>query len=68
MRRAIDSTKPDDFPPNIKAIFKRQAPCSGDLEETTTELLYREALVAALFAGEVIAGSHIAAMAFILLR
>ena len=25
MRRAIDSTKPDDFPPNIQAIFRRQA-------------------------------------------
>jgi ADP-ribose pyrophosphatase len=46
----------------------RQAPDSGDLEESAIVLLDREALVDALFAGEVIAGSHIAAMAFTLLR
>jgi ADP-ribose pyrophosphatase len=47
---------------------RRQAPCSGDLEEAVVELLDRDALVAALVAGEIVAGSHIATMALVLLR
>ena len=46
----------------------RQAPCSGDLEEAVIELLDRDALIAALFAGQIVAGSHIATMALVLLR
>src|SRR5664279_4413158 len=38
MRRAIDTTKADDFPPNVQAIFKRQAPCSAWLNQELLEI------------------------------
>jgi uncharacterized protein (TIGR00369 family) len=38
MRRAIDPTKPDDFPPNVQAIFKRAAPCSAWLNQELLEI------------------------------
>ncbi len=38
MRRAIDSTKPDEFPPNVQAIFKRAAPCSAWLNQELLEI------------------------------
>jgi len=38
MRRAIDRTKPDDFPPNVQAIFKRAAPCSAWLNQELLEI------------------------------
>jgi uncharacterized protein (TIGR00369 family) len=38
MRRAIDKTKPDDFPPVIQAIFKRAAPCSAWLNQELLEI------------------------------
>jgi ADP-ribose pyrophosphatase len=46
---------------------KRQEPCSGDLEESVVELLSREELVAAVRNGEVITGSHLAAVAVAML-
>jgi len=45
MRRAIDSTKPDDFPPNIQAIFRRQAPCSAWLKQELLEVDVEEGWV-----------------------
>ena len=45
MRRAIDKTKPDDFPPNIQAIFKRQAPCSAWLNQDLLEVDVEEGWV-----------------------
>jgi uncharacterized protein (TIGR00369 family) len=38
MRRVIDKTKPEDFPPNIQAIFKRAAPCSAWLNQELLEI------------------------------
>ena len=38
MRRTIDKSKPDDFPPNIQAIFKRAAPCSAWLNQELLEI------------------------------
>ncbi len=38
MRRAIDKSKPEDFPPNIQAIFKRAAPCSAWLNQELLEI------------------------------
>jgi uncharacterized protein (TIGR00369 family) len=38
MRRAVDSTKPDEFPPNVQAIFKRAAPCSAWLNQELLEI------------------------------
>jgi uncharacterized protein (TIGR00369 family) len=38
MRRAIDSRKPDDFPPVIQAIFRRAAPCSAWLKQELLEI------------------------------
>ena len=38
MRRVIDKTKPDDFPPNVQAIFKRAAPCSAWLNQELLEI------------------------------
>jgi ADP-ribose pyrophosphatase len=46
---------------------KQQEPCSGDLEEATVELLTRAQLVAAIRNGEVITGSHLAALALAML-
>jgi len=38
MRRVIDKTKPDDFPPNVQAIFRRAAPCSAWLNQELLEV------------------------------
>jgi uncharacterized protein (TIGR00369 family) len=38
MRRAIDKSKPEDFPPNVQAIFKRAAPCSAWLNQELLEI------------------------------
>src|SRR5258708_38829335 len=38
MRRAIDKTKADEFPPNVQAIFKRSAPCSAWLNQELLEI------------------------------
>jgi uncharacterized protein (TIGR00369 family) len=38
MRRAIDKTKPDEFPPNVQAIFRRAAPCSAWLNQDLLEI------------------------------
>ncbi len=45
----------------------RQQPSSGDLEEPVLELLDRPALLAAVHRGEVVASSHLAAIALALL-
>ncbi len=45
MRRAIDKTKPDEFPPNIQAIFKRAAPCSAWLNQDLLEVDLEEGWV-----------------------
>lgn len=45
MRRAIDTAKPDDFPPNIQAIFRRQAPCSAWLKQELLEVDVEEGWV-----------------------
>ena len=51
-----------------RGVVKRQEPFSGDLEDSTVELLDRKSLIAALRHGEVIAGSHVAALALALLK
>ena len=38
MRRVIDKSKPEDFPPNVQAIFKRAAPCSAWLNQELLEV------------------------------
>ena len=38
MRRVIDKTRPEDFPPNVQAIFKRAAPCSAWLNQELLEV------------------------------
>jgi uncharacterized protein (TIGR00369 family) len=45
MRRTIDKTKPDEFPPNIQAIFKRAAPCSAWLNQELLEIDVEEGWV-----------------------
>ena len=45
MRRTIDKTKPDEFPPNIQAIFKRVAPCSAWLNQELLEIDVEEGWV-----------------------
>ncbi len=50
-----------------RQAVKRQEPCSGDLEDAVVELLTHEALVAAVRRGEVITGSHLAALAIVML-
>jgi ADP-ribose pyrophosphatase len=50
-----------------RRAVKRQQPCSGDLEEAAVELLTRDQLVAAMRRGEVVTGSHLAALAVALL-
>lgn len=50
-----------------RQVVKRQEPCSGDLEDAIVELLTRDQLVAAVRNGEVITGSHLAALAIVML-
>lgn len=50
-----------------RQVVKRQAPCSGDLEDAIVVLLTRDQLVAAVHNGEVITGSHLAALAIVML-
>jgi ADP-ribose pyrophosphatase len=50
-----------------RQAVKRQEPCSGDLEDAIVELLTREQLIAAVRSGEVITGSHLAAVAVAML-
>ncbi|HEY0106926.1 MAG TPA: PaaI family thioesterase [Rhizomicrobium sp.] len=38
MRRVVDKTKPEDYPPNVQAIFRRQAPCSAWLNQELLEV------------------------------
>ena len=38
MRRAIDPTKAEDYPPSIQAILKRRAPCSAWLNQELLEI------------------------------
>jgi len=38
MRRIVDSSKPEDYPPNIQAILKRRAPCSVWLNQEILEI------------------------------
>lgn len=38
MRRAIDPSKPEEYPPNIQAILKRRAPCSAWLNQDVLEI------------------------------
>src|SRR6202000_3502446 len=45
MRPDSDSTHPDDFPPNIQAIFRRQAPCSAWLKQELLEVDVEEGWV-----------------------
>src|SRR4029077_8062402 len=45
MRRAIDRTKADEFPPNVQAIFKRAAPCSAWLNQDLLEIDVEEGWV-----------------------
>src|SRR5882672_268362 len=45
MRRAIDKTKADEFPPNVQAIFKRAAPCSAWLNQELLEIDVEEGWV-----------------------
>ena len=45
MRRVVDKTKPEDFPPNVQAIFKRQAPCSAWLNQELLEVDVEEGWV-----------------------
>jgi ADP-ribose pyrophosphatase len=50
-----------------RGASKLQEPCSDDLEEAILEFLTREQLIAAVHNGEVIATSHLAAIALALL-
>ena len=45
MRRAIDKSKADEFPPNVQAIFKRAAPCSAWLNQELLEVDVEEGWV-----------------------
>jgi uncharacterized protein (TIGR00369 family) len=45
MRRAIDKSKPEDYPPNVQAIFKRAAPCSAWLGQELLEVDVEEGWV-----------------------
>lgn len=45
MRRVIDRTKPEDFPPNVQAIFKRPGPCSAWLNQELLEVDVEEGWV-----------------------
>jgi acyl-coenzyme A thioesterase 13 len=45
MRRVIDKTKPEEFPPNVQAIFRRAAPCSAWLNQELLEVDVEEGWV-----------------------
>lgn len=45
MRRVIDKSKADEFPPNVQAIFKRAAPCSAWLNQELLEVDVEEGWV-----------------------
>lgn len=45
MRRVIDKSKADEFPPNIQAIFRRAAPCSAWLKQELLEVDVEEGWV-----------------------
>ncbi|HUJ03516.1 MAG TPA: PaaI family thioesterase [Rhizomicrobium sp.] len=38
MRRSIDPSKAEEYPPNIQAILKRRAPCSAWLNQNVLEI------------------------------
>jgi uncharacterized protein (TIGR00369 family) len=38
MRRIIDKSKAEEFPPNVQAIFRRAAPCSAWLNQELLEI------------------------------
>jgi len=38
MRRTVDPSKAEDYPPNIQAILKRRAPCSAWLNQNVLEI------------------------------
>src|SRR6201999_3964290 len=44
-RRVIDKSRPDDFPPNVQAIFRRAAPCSAWLNQDLLEVDIEEGWV-----------------------
>lgn len=46
---------------HASGVAQRQAPCSGDLEDSVTVLLTRDKLIEAVRNGEMIVGSHLAA-------
>ena len=45
MRRVIDKTRPEEFPPNVQAIFRRLAPCSAWLNQDLLEVDVEEGWV-----------------------
>ena len=45
MRRIIDRSKPEDYPPNVQALFKRAAPCSAWLNQELLEVDVEEGWV-----------------------
>jgi len=45
MRRVIDKSKADEFPPNVQAIFRRAAPCSDWLNQELLEVDVEEGWV-----------------------
>jgi len=38
MRRTVDPSKAEEYPPNIQAILKRRAPCSAWLNQNVLEI------------------------------
>jgi ADP-ribose pyrophosphatase len=53
---------------HASGVAKRQEPCSGDLEDSVAVLLSRDRLVEAVRDGEMITGSHLAALGLVLAR
>jgi uncharacterized protein (TIGR00369 family) len=50
MRRIVDKTRPEDYPPNVQAIFKRSAPCSAWLGQELLEVDVEEGWVRIAYA------------------